>query len=78
VIVGTGVTVGIGGGRVERLIRRFEQEAKTIANLQHINILPVIDYGQDQGYTDIVMPSVETGTLVDLLKGRHLPLTQVQ
>jgi len=56
---------------------RFEQEAKVIANLQHPHILPVFDYGEADGYTYIVMPFVETGTLSDLLLGQPLPLDQV-
>jgi len=52
---------------------RFEQEAKVIAQLQHPHILPVHDFGQADGYTFLVMPLVETGTLADLLKGFALP-----
>ena len=52
---------------------RFEQEAKVIAKLQHPHILPVHDFGQADGYTFLVMPLVETGTLADLLKGFSLP-----
>ncbi len=50
-------------------IGRFEQEAKVIAKLQHPHILPIHDFGQADGYTYLVMPLVETGTLADLLKG---------
>lgn len=57
---------------------RFEQEAKVIASLQHPHILPVFDYGEAEGYTFIVMPFVETGTLSDLLLGQPLPLEQIQ
>lgn len=59
-------------------IGRFEQEAKLIAQLQHPHILPVFDYGEADGYTYIVMPYVETGTLADLLRGKPLPSKQIQ
>jgi serine/threonine protein kinase len=32
-------------------VRRFKQEAKIIASLEHPNILPVHDYGEADGYT---------------------------
>jgi predicted Ser/Thr protein kinase len=57
---------------------RFEQEAKLIAKLQHVHILPVYDFGEEDGYTYIVMPYVETGTLDDLLLGEALPLEQIR
>jgi hypothetical protein len=57
---------------------RFEQEAKVIAQLQHPHILPVHDFGQADGYTFLVMPLVETGTLADLLKGFALPLGKIR
>jgi serine/threonine-protein kinase len=50
-----------------KFVGRFEHEAKTVAKLQHPNILPVFDFGRADGYTYIVMPFVQTGTLADLL-----------
>ena len=58
-------------------VRRFKQEAKIIASLEHPNILPVYDYGEADGYTYIVMRYVEGKTLADLLQGRPLPLPQI-
>jgi len=57
---------------------RFEREAKLLAQLQHPHILPVFDYGESEGYTYIVMPFVQSGTLADLMmKGRiSLPETR--
>jgi outer membrane protein assembly factor BamB/predicted Ser/Thr protein kinase len=59
-------------------VGRFEQEAKVIAKLQHVHILPVHDFGEDDGYTYIVMPYVERGTLADQLEGRPLPIEQIE
>jgi basic membrane lipoprotein Med (substrate-binding protein (PBP1-ABC) superfamily)/ABC-type branched-subunit amino acid transport system substrate-binding protein/predicted Ser/Thr protein kinase len=59
-------------------VGRFEQEAKMLAKLQHVHILPVHDYGQAEGYTYFVMPFVDTGNLADMLKGEPLPLPQIQ
>jgi len=61
-----------------QFVRRFAQEAKIIARLQHPHILPVHDYGEQDGYTYIVMPYVQTGTLADLLRGEPLPLEQIK
>jgi serine/threonine protein kinase/tetratricopeptide (TPR) repeat protein len=47
---------------------RFTREAKAIAQLNHPNILPVIDFGQDRDVTYIVMKYVPGGTLTDRLK----------
>lgn len=61
-----------------QFVGRFEREAKVIAKLQHPHILPVFDYGEEDGYTYIVMPFVEGGTLADSLRGQPLTLTQIQ
>jgi serine/threonine protein kinase/WD40 repeat protein len=61
-----------------QFVGRFHQEAKVIAKLQHVYILPVHDFGEDDGYTYIVMPYVETGTLAELLRGDPLPLEQIK
>jgi serine/threonine protein kinase len=58
-------------------VRRFHQEARVIANLQHPHILPVFDFGETDGYTYIVMPFVESGTLADQLHDEPLTLSQI-
>jgi serine/threonine protein kinase/formylglycine-generating enzyme required for sulfatase activity len=52
---------------------RFRREARAIARLNHPNILPVYDFGQDKGLNYIVMRYVEAGTLKELL-GQPLDL----
>jgi serine/threonine-protein kinase len=59
-------------------VGRFEQEAKVIAKLQHVYILPVHDYGEDEGYTYIVMPFVEKGALNDRLDDKPLPFDEIR
>lgn len=49
---------------------RFEQEARTIANLEHPHILPVHDYGEQQGITYLVMRFIQAGTLKDTIADR--------
>jgi len=44
---------------------RFQHEARSIARLNHPNILQVFDFGQEDGVTYIVMELVEGGTLED-------------
>ena len=46
---------------------RFQQEAETVAQLEHPNILPIFDFGQDGDLPYIVMPLVTGGTLRDWL-----------
>ena len=33
---------------IERILKRFEREAKTLAKLTHPNIVPIIDYGEHE------------------------------
>jgi len=46
---------------------RFVREARTIAGLEHPNILPVYDFGQDGEIVYLVMPLVSGGSLKDRL-----------
>jgi hypothetical protein len=57
---------------------RFQREAKLLAQLQHPHILPVFDFGQAEGYTYIVMPFIQSGTLTDQLKGSPVPLARIR
>ncbi len=52
--------------------RRFVREAKTVARLHHPHILPLIEYGDEQGILYLVMPFIEGGTLTSYLR-RGLP-----
>jgi ligand-binding sensor domain-containing protein len=51
----------------ESFVGRFTQEARTLARLEHPHILPVHDYGEQEGTTYLVMRYVEAGTLKDLI-----------
>jgi hypothetical protein len=47
---------------------RFKREARAIAQLQHPNILPIYDYGEQDGLLYLVVQYIENGTtLGDLL-----------
>ncbi|MBL8145800.1 MAG: protein kinase [Anaerolineae bacterium] len=52
----------------EEFRRRFAQEANLIASLEHIHILPVIDYGIDGDFAYLAMRLLRGGTLADLLR----------
>src|SRR2546430_6891585 len=43
--------------------RRFAREARTIAELHHPHILPLIEFGDEQGILYLVMPFIEGWTL---------------
>src|SRR3954470_21221733 len=49
------------------LTERFAREARSVARLDHPNILPVIDYGSAEGYLYLVMPYVRGGSLQEKL-----------
>jgi len=49
---------------------RFAQEAHTLAHLEHPHILPVYDYGEQEGITYLVMRYIDAGTLRELITER--------
>jgi hypothetical protein len=61
-----------------QFVGRFNQEAKIVAKLQHPHILPVFDFGEAEGYTYLVMPILQSGTLADFLQGDPLSLDQIR
>ena len=55
---------------------RFEREAKTIAALEHTAIVPVYDFGEENGQPYIVMRLMSGGTLADKLDKGKLPIEE--
>ncbi|NIS82263.1 MAG: protein kinase [Anaerolineales bacterium] len=52
-----------------RFLKRFRREAQLVKqHLTHPNIVPVIDYGQANGYVYLVMPFIHGETLQDRLE----------
>ncbi len=49
-------------------VKRFEQEARSVAKLAHPNIVQIHDFGEQDQITYIVMEYVDGGTLKDRLK----------
>jgi predicted Ser/Thr protein kinase len=52
----------------ENVVTRFEREAKSLANLQHENIIHVYDFHRERGALFIVMEYVQGIDLYDLLE----------
>jgi len=50
-------------------VERFRREAQAAANLSHPNIVPVFDWGEDEGTYFIVMELVEGTSLAEMLRG---------
>ena len=48
-------------------VKRFETEAKTLAKLDHPNILPIYDFEVTDGVAFLTMPLIRGGTLRDIL-----------
>src|SRR3989442_15010646 len=48
-------------------VKRFEAEAKTLAKLDHPNILPIYDFELSEGMAYLTMPLIRGGTLRDIL-----------
>ena len=51
---------------VERMLKRFEREAKAVAALSHPNIVKVTDYGEYEGTPYLVMPLIPGGPCVSI------------
>jgi serine/threonine protein kinase len=62
----------------EEFTNRFQREAIMLAQLQHPHILPVFDYGQVDGYSYIVMPFLQNGTLDELFRIRRRTLPEIR
>lgn len=60
------------GADPAQFLKRFQREAKALAQLDHPYILKVLDYGEQAGTPYLVMPFVEGGTLKEKM-GRPLP-----
>jgi len=57
--------------------KRFQQEARIIARLEHAHILPVIDYGESDGISYFVMRYLEAGTLKTKMEAGPLSLGEI-
>ena len=55
---------------------RFEREAQVLRGLEHPNIVPIFDYGEESGLAYIVMPFMQVGTLSDRLKDGDLTVAE--
>ena len=51
-------------------LERFRREANVVARLDHINILPIYEYGEQDEIAYLVMPYLTGGSLRDLLRRR--------
>ena len=59
----------------KEFLARFQREANVIARLEHINIMPIYEYGEQDGITYLVMPYLPGGSLRDkLIQQPILPL----
>ena len=57
---------------LERILKRFEREAKALAKLSYLHIIKIIDYGESEGAPYFVMEYMPGGTLKDRL-GQPMP-----
>ncbi len=62
----------------QEFLARFRREADVIARLEHVNIMPIYEYGEQDGLAYLVMPYITGGSLRDMLAKRgKLPLAEV-
>ena len=53
-----------------QFLARFRREADVVAQLDHVNILPIYEYGEQADRAYLVMPYLAGGSLSDLLTSR--------
>jgi tetratricopeptide (TPR) repeat protein/tRNA A-37 threonylcarbamoyl transferase component Bud32 len=63
----------------QTFLERFKREARAIAKMTHPRILPVHDFGEDKGWTYIVMAHMGGGSLADRIRDASggMPLADV-
>src|SRR3712207_6578354 len=52
-----------------QFVSRFKQEARAIAHLQHPNILPIYEYGEQDGLLYLVFQYIEHGRALNDMLG---------
>ncbi len=57
---------------LDRTLKRFANEARSVARLTHPNLVKVMDYGEDDGRPYLVMPYFSGGTLKEMM-GKPIP-----
>lgn len=57
--------------------KRFLREAEVSAHLKHEHILPLVEFGEDQGRLFLVTPYIDGGTLAQRLQSGPMALAEV-
>jgi serine/threonine protein kinase len=58
-------------------VKRFKQEAALFAKLEHPHILPIYDYGEQDGHLYLVLRVMDGGSLERQVTRRNLKLTDI-
>lgn len=66
------IRTDIAGGADSEFLKRFQREARALAQLDHPYILKVLDYGEEGGVPYLVMPFLQGGTLKEKM-GQPIP-----
>src|SRR5438105_13178851 len=69
--------VVVGSAEYREFHARFQREANLVAKLEHVNIVPIYEYGEQDDMAFLVMPFLTGGRLRDMLsKRRALSLSE--
>ena len=63
--------------RDDTYLQRFEREVKIVSQLEHRNIVPVYDYGEEDGQPYIVMRYMPAGSVDDQLRLGAMPTDKI-
>src|ERR1700680_4676158 len=62
--------LAVGSNEYREFRARFQREANLVAQLEHVKIVPIYEYGEQDGMAFLVMPLLTGGSLRDMLAKR--------
>jgi serine/threonine-protein kinase len=60
----------------DQFIERFRREVAVLRDMSHPHIVPILEYGQIDGYAYLVMPYMASGTLLDRMQRAPMTLRE--
>ncbi|HVU12020.1 MAG TPA: serine/threonine-protein kinase [Phototrophicaceae bacterium] len=61
----------------ERVVERFLREVRLMQVVQHPNVIPILDFGWQEGHVFLIMPLIDGATLRQIMKSRRFSPAQI-
>lgn len=69
-VLGSQMSSNTMGEAYQTFLIRFRREADIVAKLEHVNIIPLYAYGEENQFAYIIMPYISGGSLSDVIRER--------